>query len=250
MESNLINREYKNWLSQLKSQFRDTQLKAVVTVNSALLEFYWQLGTEITEITEITEKQKSSIWGDGFLKQLSQDLIAEFPGVKGFSLNNLQYIKRWDLFYINDNNCGTACSTISQQIVARVFKQLNLVEQWGSGIARIEQYCRDANVTLPKLTESGDFIDWEFPRANKENNLETNDVINDVINDGINIPKNIQLLLQAIQQTPQASIPTLAKQLDVGTATVERHIKWLKEHRIIKRSGAKKDGIWQVLNEK
>jgi len=60
MENNLINREYKNWLSQLKSQFRDTQLKAVVTVNSALLEFYWQLATEITE------KQKSSIWGDGF----------------------------------------------------------------------------------------------------------------------------------------------------------------------------------------
>ncbi|MBL0711036.1 MAG: DUF1016 family protein [Colwellia sp.] len=115
MENNLINREYKNWLSQLKSQFRDTQLKAVVTVNSALLEFYWQLATEITE------KQKSSIWGDGFLKQLSQDLIAEFPDVKGFSLNNLQYIKRWYLFYIDDSNCGTACSTISQQASSQLF---------------------------------------------------------------------------------------------------------------------------------
>jgi len=115
MENNLINREYKNWLSQLKSQFRDTQLKAVVTVNSALLEFYWQLATEITE------KQKSSIWGDGFLKQLSQDLIAEFPDVKGFSLNNLQYIKRWYLFYIDDSNCGTACSTISQQAASQLF---------------------------------------------------------------------------------------------------------------------------------
>lgn len=109
------NQEYKNWLQDLKHSFAQAQIKAAVAVNTELLNFYWQLGEQIVE------KQKNSTWGSGFLKQLSQDLMAEFPDVKGFSLNNLQYIKRWFLFYNNDAaNCGTACSTIAQQVAAQL----------------------------------------------------------------------------------------------------------------------------------
>ncbi len=48
---------------------------------------------------EIVEKQKSSQWGDGFLTQLSQDLMTEFPDVKGFSKRNLEQIRRWYSFW-------------------------------------------------------------------------------------------------------------------------------------------------------
>jgi len=44
-----------------------------------LLELYWELGREICE------KQKTANRGDGLIGQLSKDLPAAFPGVKGFS---------------------------------------------------------------------------------------------------------------------------------------------------------------------
>jgi hypothetical protein len=71
------NQDYKNWLCRLKNQFRKTQLKAAITVNSDMLRFYWSLGRDIVH--------KNSRWGTKLLPQLSQDLKAEFPDVKGFS---------------------------------------------------------------------------------------------------------------------------------------------------------------------
>ena len=116
MGSNVIvNTQYREWLKELKQRVRKAQLKAAVSVNTALLMFYWEFGADIVE------KQKNAKWGSGFLKRLSTDLMAEFPDMKGFSHNNLQYIKRWYLFYSKDiTNCGTGCSTIAQQPVAQL----------------------------------------------------------------------------------------------------------------------------------
>lgn len=109
MSSSIIKADanYKAWLKGIKQSFAQTQLKAAVSVNTALLEFYWQLGGEIVE------KQKNSQWGEGFLTQLSQDLTAEFPDIKGFSKRNLWAIRQWYLFY-------SGGSAIVQQAVAQL----------------------------------------------------------------------------------------------------------------------------------
>ena len=41
--------EYFAWIGELKKRYRSTQIKASVSVNSALLEFYWLLGKDIGE---------------------------------------------------------------------------------------------------------------------------------------------------------------------------------------------------------
>lgn len=99
--------DYKAWVVEIKTRLRAVQLKAATSVNSALLEFYWALGADIVD------KQKNSTWGDGFLKQLSKDLMAEFPDMKGFSYRNLRAIRQWYLFYCEDG-------PIWQQPVARL----------------------------------------------------------------------------------------------------------------------------------
>ncbi len=85
--------DYKAWVVELKSRLRSMQLKAAVSVNSALLEFYWELGADIVD------RERNRTWGDGFLKQLSHDLMTEFPDMKGFSYRNIRYVKQWYLFY-------------------------------------------------------------------------------------------------------------------------------------------------------
>jgi predicted nuclease of restriction endonuclease-like (RecB) superfamily len=111
----IANSQYKEWLKELKQRVRKAQLKAAVSVNTVLLTFYWELGTDIVE------KQKNAPWGSGFLKRLSADLMAEFPEMKGFSKRNLERIRKWYLFYTPENcNCDTACVAIGQQPVAQL----------------------------------------------------------------------------------------------------------------------------------
>jgi len=80
---------YVSWLKDLKNRVRAVQIKAMVKVNSELLNFYWELGADIVS------KQLNTKWGDGFLKQLSLDLGIEFPDMKGFSKRNLELIRQW-----------------------------------------------------------------------------------------------------------------------------------------------------------
>ena len=88
------NREYAEWLTDLKLKIRRNQVKAAVQVNETLLRLYWEMGREINE------RQKESQWGSGFLAQLSKDLMAEFPDMKGFSRSNLQHIRSFYAFYV------------------------------------------------------------------------------------------------------------------------------------------------------
>ena len=91
------NSEFKSWVSQLKKDIRHAQVKAAIKVNTELLRLYWRMGADICE------KQKSASWGDGWLKELSRELMAEFPDMKGLSYRNLQYIRQWYLFYNQGN---------------------------------------------------------------------------------------------------------------------------------------------------
>ncbi len=91
---NIQDTEYKNWLSELKTKIRSSQLKAAIAVNSVFIEFYWDLGKMIAE--------KQTAWGSQFLEKLSKDLRLEFPDMEGFSKTNLYNVRRFYQFYIND----------------------------------------------------------------------------------------------------------------------------------------------------
>ena len=114
---------YKQWLTALKQRIRSAQIKAALKVNAELLVLYWDLGREILL------KEKEQNWGSGFLKSLSNDLKADFPEVKGFSLTNLKYIRIWVSFYLPvigqqvvdqlQGSGGLATSLPSQQTAAQ-----------------------------------------------------------------------------------------------------------------------------------
>ena len=93
--SSLLNtdKEYLDWVRDIIIKCRQSQIKAAVKVNRELLSFYWGLGRDIVEM------KADSKWGEGFYKNLSVDLCAKMPDVKGFSETNLKYIKNFYLFY-------------------------------------------------------------------------------------------------------------------------------------------------------
>jgi hypothetical protein len=104
--------EYKAWLTEIKLRIRHAQIKAAIAVNTEVLRFYWELGADIVV------KQATAKWGSGLLAQLSRDLMAEFPKMKGLSERNLKYVRQWYLFYSRHEPIG-------QQVVAQLAKQKN-----------------------------------------------------------------------------------------------------------------------------
>ncbi len=86
-------RDYVQWIADIKSRYRNSQIKAAIKVNSALLEFYWSVGRDLA-VLKAEER-----WGSGIVKQLAMDMRNAFPEAKGFSDTNVKYMKRWYMFY-------------------------------------------------------------------------------------------------------------------------------------------------------
>ena len=122
------NKEYVEWLKELKTRYRQSQTKAAVRVNSAMLEFYWSLGRDIIQ------RKAESKWGSGFFNQLSLDMRASFPDEKGFSSANLRYMKRWfEFYYERILNLHQVGEEIVQQPIEEFSQQLGdvIVHQAG-----------------------------------------------------------------------------------------------------------------------
>jgi len=86
-------KEYFSWIGELKNRYRVTQIKAAVSVNSALLEFYWNLGKDISE------KYPGRKRNAHFFAELSADLKLAIPDGNGLSSRNLQHIQKFYEFY-------------------------------------------------------------------------------------------------------------------------------------------------------
>jgi ATP-dependent DNA helicase RecG len=55
-------------------------------------------------------------------------------------------------------------SEARNRVLSNIFKELGLIEQWGSGINRIISACEEHGLQTPKIAEQNDFFDIEFYR--------------------------------------------------------------------------------------
>ena len=56
-------------------------------------------------------------------------------------------------------------SEIRNRVLARIFKELNFIEKWGSGINRMINLCKEVNLKVPEIKETGDSIVLTFYRT-------------------------------------------------------------------------------------
>lgn len=88
--------DYRSWLETIKTKIHTARNKVALSVNSQLIELYWELGKDITD------KISKSNWGAKVIDQISLDLKHEFPELKGFSRRNIYAIKQWYQFYSDE----------------------------------------------------------------------------------------------------------------------------------------------------
>ena len=81
--------DYPRLLSEVKERIRSAQYAALKAVNTELVGLYWDIGRMIVE------RQQTEGWGKAVVERLAADLRLEFPGVRGFSTQNLWYMRQF-----------------------------------------------------------------------------------------------------------------------------------------------------------
>ncbi len=96
MAKQAITKEYRSFLEQIKRKVYEAQYQAMRKVNKELIGLYWYIGESIVT------RQKQFKWGKGVVETLATDLQNEFPGVSGFSVQNLWYMRKFYREYNGD----------------------------------------------------------------------------------------------------------------------------------------------------
>lgn len=188
---------YQNFVAEIKERIYESQYRALKSVNTELIELYWGIGESIIE------KQEQHGWGKSVVENLSNDLQKEFPGVQGFSTQNLWRMRKFyaeyqenvklsplvreigwshntviidkckdDLereFYIKmTKNYGWSKSVLIHQIEGKSYSQF-LVNQTNFDKSLTEKYKHQAKLAV-KDSYSFDFL--EMMEDYKERDLE------------------------------------------------------------------------------
>ena len=114
-----FDQEYKGWLREIKEKIKGAQIRAALSANRELLDFYYDLGRMITE--------KDSVWGSKFLERLSLDLKKEFSQMQGFSVTNLKYCRLFYKYFSISPRAGDELNKVDK---SELYKSVSRIP-WG-----------------------------------------------------------------------------------------------------------------------
>lgn len=95
MFKEITSTNYDQFLKEIKQRIKRAQYQALKHVNKEIIKLYWDLGNKIVN------SQKQHGWGKSIVESLSKDLQTEFPGVSGYSTDNLWRMRKFFLYYQN-----------------------------------------------------------------------------------------------------------------------------------------------------
>ena len=119
----------------------------------------------------------------------------------------------------------------------RIFKDLELVEQLGSGMNRVMKVYDRSNfefldtairVTLPFNKE------FDNPKENSKGESKGESKVK---------------ILNELKNNPKITIPELAKSLGISVGGIEKNMRLLKKENKIRRIGSTKAGYWEVIKK-
>lgn len=107
MANDSLPSDYSAFLKLVKDQVQTAQLKALMSVNRELILLYWNIGKQILK------RQQREGWGAKIIDNLSKDLHASFPEMKGFSPRNLKYMRAFAGAYTDEQFVQTVSAQIT-----------------------------------------------------------------------------------------------------------------------------------------
>ena len=165
-----------SYIKDIKRILAIARQKAYSSVNTAMVEAYWQIGKRIVEQEQHGEDRAA--YGESILQELSKALTAEFG--RGFSYANLRNFRQFYLTYPNPEICYTLCSKLTwshnrlimrvENTDARAYYLKESAEQ-GWSVRTLERNVNTyyyqrllSSRNKPEITQHTETLEKELPR--------------------------------------------------------------------------------------
>ena len=136
---------------------------------------------------------------------------------------------------VQDLFSGNYTSKSRNKLIARAFKEIGMIERYGSGIIRIRKICKEYGVKEPDFNEI--FNGFQVTLYNQR-------IVN---TDGV--PENLKKILIEIQKNNKVSMSDLSETIGISKRKILDNINKLKEFGLLERVGNNKTGYWRVINK-
>lgn len=153
-------------------------------------------------------------------------------------------------------------SKIRNVCIAEVFSRMGIIEQWGTGIQRMIQGCREYGVREPEFIDMGDAFRVNFYRSGTETGIETKYTGTENTNTGIQTKetgteKNQMSFLNTLSETERKILEfimedssitqkEIAQKMGMSKNGIRYAMDKLKDRGILEREGATKRGKWII----
>lgn len=217
-----------------------------------------KLELENKTLTQITSKERVNkrLWNPVALREavinaiVHNDYTYEIPPKFEIFADRIEITSTGCLpDNINQDEFFEGISVPRNKELMRIFKDLDLVEQLGSGIPRIiETYSREC------VTFTGHFIRMTFKtfgyapeqQLNNEQAPELVDGLVDELVDGL--VDSQKLILKLIKENPRISKRGMSEQIGISDTAIDKNLKTLKTKQLIRRVGNDKTGYWEYIS--
>lgn len=135
-------------------------------------------------------------------------------------------------------------SKVRNRVIARVFREMGLMEEWGSGYKRVTEACRSGGYPEPEWQELGAAFRVVFyPHPAMEERSAANVHVNVPINE------RQQWFLEQLSTGNKSRAGSLAAHWNVTEKTAKRDIADLKKKGMIEFVGAPKKGFYRIKEQ-
>lgn len=141
-------------------------------------------------------------------------------------------------------------SKIRNHVIARVFRELDLIEQWGTGIRRIFKDAAEQGLPEPEITEIGMRIRMTIylgkpHKITTTSDSKTTSKVSGGVSGGVN--GGVNELFEFIQSNPGGKTTDFKTALQQSQRTIERWLKRLKDDGKVEFRGAPKTGGYFII---
>ena len=132
--------------------------------------------------------------------------------------------------------------------IAEVFSRMGIIEQWGTGIQRMIQGCREYGVREPEFIDMGDAFRVNFYRSGTETGIENSKTGTEINQMSFlnTLSETERKILEFIMEDTGITQKEIAQKMDMSQNGIRYAMDKLKERGILEREGATKRGRWII----
>ena len=135
-------------------------------------------------------------------------------------------------------------STPRNRQIAKMAKEMGLIERYGTGIRRVKNMFLDYGLEEPVYESLSDGVAVTVWGLKFD---ENNDEVSDKNTENIEktVEKTVEKIMEVLKEKPEITIKELVELTGLSRRGIEWNIKQLKTKGLIERVGSKKEGYWK-----